>query len=526
MQIKLFYYFIIIYFFKGIIIECISSEFHTESYQFLDYDTYEPDDEIIDLEEIFNETDDESDNESPETQGTQSSTSSFTNPIQTPKVFIPFEYKRRAVEYWQRGKTKKYKYVTVKNQFKQIRSRKQFDRWKIQVQQSGDRVEKLRIVFEFAAQKFKNAREKKLNVSDLDVKRWAINKAREVGLDGFKASNYWLWKFKNSIRVVNRKVTKFVTQNYNTESININETADLFVKSSQQHFKDKNYSKSEIFNSDQSGFNLEVHSGRTLEYKGVKTVEMLIQSKSAMTHSYSIQPTISADGYLLSPLYIVLKEEKGNFGPRIKPRIDKLLEKIPNVYVSSSKSGKLTKQHLIEWFDKIYFPQAPIKSVILLDSWTTYNDTRAIEDVKPSGKSYDVLRIPPKTTAIIQPCDVFFFRIWKTFVRRFSDRVLLDEINIELNDRFNIIKLQSIVHNQFSAPRFKKFLKYSWFKCGYFDDRPERFLTPVEYCFNLKDNTCFEMNSQCSEGSFIICAYCEHPLCFTHCFNDIHLCNL
>ena len=61
MQIKLFYYFIIIYFFKGIIIECISSEFHTELYQFLDYDTYEPDDEIIDLEEIFNETDDESD---------------------------------------------------------------------------------------------------------------------------------------------------------------------------------------------------------------------------------------------------------------------------------------------------------------------------------------------------------------------------------------------------------------------------------------------------------------------------------
>ena len=100
----------------------------------------------------------------------------------------------------------------------------------------------------------------------------------------------------------------------------------------------------------------------------------------------------------------------------------------------------------------------------MLDSWTTYNDTRAIEDVKPSGKSYDVLRIPPKTTAIIQPCDVFFFRIWKTFVRRFSDRVLLDEINIELNDRFNIIKLQSIVHNQFSAPRFKKFLKYLWFK--------------------------------------------------------------
>ena len=75
----------------------------------------------------------------------------------------------------------------MKNRFKQLKSRTQFDRWKMQIQQSGDRIEKLRVVFEFAAQKFKNAREKKLNVSDLDIKRWVINKAREVGLNGFKA---------------------------------------------------------------------------------------------------------------------------------------------------------------------------------------------------------------------------------------------------------------------------------------------------------------------------------------------------
>ncbi len=44
------------------------------------------------------------------------------------------------------------------------------------------------------------------------------------------------------------------------------------------------------------------------------------------------------------------------------------------------------------------------------------------------------------------------------------------------------IKLQSLTHNQFSAPRFKSFIQYSWFKCGYSDARLP-FIHPVEYCF-------------------------------------------
>lgn len=66
-----------------------------------------------------------------------------------------------------------------------------------------------------------------------------------------------------------------------------------------------------VYNSDQSGFQLEMHSGRTLEVEGEKQVQCLVQSVSSTTHSYTIQPTISATGKLLSPLFLVLKEKTG-----------------------------------------------------------------------------------------------------------------------------------------------------------------------------------------------------------------------
>lgn len=73
-----------------------------------------------------------------------------------------------------------------------------------------------------------------------------------------------------------------------------------------------------IYNADKSEFNLKIHSGRTLTTRSVKTVETVVQSQSAIIHSYTIMSTISASGQLQSPLYLVLKEASGSFGPRIK----------------------------------------------------------------------------------------------------------------------------------------------------------------------------------------------------------------
>jgi len=62
-----------------------------------------------------------------------------------------------------------------------------------------------------------------------------------------------------------------------------------------------------IYNADESGFNWEIYSGRTLTTQGVKTVETIVQSQSAIMHSYTIMPTISASEQVLSPFYLVKK---------------------------------------------------------------------------------------------------------------------------------------------------------------------------------------------------------------------------
>jgi len=49
--------------------------------------------------------------------------------------------------------------------------------------------------------------------------------------------------------------------------------------------------------------------------------------------------------------------------------------------------------------------------------------------------------ISKDTTEKLQPLDIYGFRIWKNFAKRFLDTVLLLESNINLHEQNNIIKL-------------------------------------------------------------------------------------
>ena len=78
--------------------------------------------------------------------------------------------------------------------------------------------------------------------------------------------------------------------------------------------------------------------GRSLACEGQKKVDCVVQSVSSTTHSYTIQSTVTANGRLLSPLFIILKEKDGQFGSTV----EKTLFTPTNVYVKASKSGKVT----------------------------------------------------------------------------------------------------------------------------------------------------------------------------------------
>ena len=84
----------------------------------------------------------------------------------------------------------------------------------------------------------------------------------------FKASRWWVQQFKRKHNIVSQKITKFITHSA------VDNMKDLQQQS--ENFRNdvsgliSQYGAQNIFNSDQSGFNLEMHSGRILRYEGAK----------------------------------------------------------------------------------------------------------------------------------------------------------------------------------------------------------------------------------------------------------------
>lgn len=87
------------------------------------------------------------------------------------------------------------------------------------------------------------------------------------------------------------------------------EKAEKFVTNVREEMS--KYPLSQIYNTDQMGVELELHSNRTLSHMGEKITKGLVKSHNAMTHSYTVQPTINCSGDLLSPVFLCLKEATG-----------------------------------------------------------------------------------------------------------------------------------------------------------------------------------------------------------------------
>lgn len=255
---------------------------------------------------------------------------------------VTYDYKVRAVEYWKSGKKGKLSVDSVRQKFKRVKSTSQLHRWSNSINKGGTYREKIARICEDTLQNFKAAVDAGHFVHDKDLRRWALQAQKEIGNEDirFRASDHWLRRFKQAHRIVSRKVNKFVTRKSIERSKELEEKAEKFVNDVRQCALSVAWAN--VYNTDQSGFQLEIHSGRTLAPEGEKQIECTVQSVSSMTHSYTIQPTISAEGKLLSPLFIVLKERSGKFGPVVEAN----LFRPENVYVEATVSGKLTTSKL------------------------------------------------------------------------------------------------------------------------------------------------------------------------------------
>ncbi|RWS00424.1 uncharacterized protein B4U79_05620 [Dinothrombium tinctorium] len=403
-----------------------------------------------------------------------------------------------------------YSFNTIQHRFRRVRHQRYISRFREYVNQQGTTSVKCKEVTNYTMQKFKNARENLLPVHDIDLRRWAMDKAREIQFINFNASRAWVLNLKNENKIVSRKITHVVTRHNERDQQAIMSSATNFLN--EINGKIANYNKDYIFNTDQSGFKYTFYSTRTLSNAGESNTSVLVDSTNATTHSFTIQVMISLSGKVMEPFYICLQESGGTFGPRVSQN----LFNPGNCVINCSNSGKMTKQLVRHWGEQCLKPVCEENSLLLLDSWTGQSDNNLFNF---DNVVVEIGRIPPKTTPLIQPLDVYFFRQWKIFVRKIYDRVALDKLDYDLKNRNSVIRIHCLIHNQLKAPVFQKMIQYAWFKSGYISDFEGPFQNVNEVCFDVIAESCVIDLSQCTKGVFIRCAYCRNTLCFKHFYN-------
>ena len=270
---------------------------------------------------------------------------------------------QKIVSFWRFGKTKPLSYNTVKARFRCVKSKNDLYDYAKYVDEGGNRNQKLEMVWNYTYKKFSDASNQKLIIHDEDLRRWALEKSRKIGLTNFSAKHSWIHNFKVSYRIVSRKINKMILYREFSEKDNLIESKNKFVDEVKE--KSSSYDNSAIFNTDQSGFNLEMYSGRTLATKGVKNVEAVVQHVNALTHSYTIQPVISADGDLLSPMMLVLKEQTGKLGPIVSKNVFRP----KNIFIEASTSAKFSKYLMKTWF---FFQFLKLNSFFRLNHCSQY----------------------------------------------------------------------------------------------------------------------------------------------------------
>ncbi len=119
---------------------------------------------------------------------------------------------------------------------------------------------------------------------------------------------------------------------------------------------------------------------------------------------------------------------------------------------------------------------------MILDFWTGQKDDLLFESMTGTKKC-NRLQIPPKATQYIQPLDVYGFRQWKIFDRKITDFIELHNINVDINNRLNIITMHSLIHYQLSSPKFQKMWQYSWYKSRYTNTHPGN---TIQFRFKMK----------------------------------------
>jgi len=224
-------------------------------------------------------------------------------------------------------------------------------------------------------------------------------------------------------------------------------------------------------------------------------------------------------GKVLPRVFLCLQEATGVFGSKIQQAIDNFTTIYTNVVVTSSKSGKLTTNLYTQYLKEILLPYVKKeKFLLIIDSWSGQTNPALYDEIFLDDDNVETCTIKvvlPKCTPLCQPCDVYFYRQVKNFIKRLQNCSTLIEQNREITSREDCIKIHSIIHHQLSAPSFRNVLQYAWF-ASKLTNEGEIFMNVNEVCFSID---ILKKPCECKNAAFIRCAHCRENYCFT-CFYD------
>jgi hypothetical protein len=239
----------------GIIEEISSTNADLEIEMSLEHD-------VDGLLEIYNEDDDALEEHEQSTPLSSQETSQEWESFDIDKVTFTHSAVLSIVEFY--DKCKKNKFAQTNRRYPKVKYNSYINRFKKYLLDNGTTFEKFKKIEQYTMDQFEFARARLLTVSDRDLKRWGLIKAREINCK-FVASDYWVRAFKIRNRIVSRKITKYFS---NRE---LNERKDKEDEAAEFAERVKNeilgVPSNRIFNFDQSGFTYEFAPNRTLSHK-------------------------------------------------------------------------------------------------------------------------------------------------------------------------------------------------------------------------------------------------------------------
>lgn len=224
--------------------------------------------------------------------------------------------------------------------------------------------------------------------------------AKELGLDGFKASNGWLESFKMRNGIVFRKLCG------ESGSVPISVIDDWLKKIPSLL---QGYDPADIFNADETGLFFQCLPNKTAIFKGDECKGGK-QSKVRVTILLAANQNGTEK---LLPLMI---------GRSAKPRCFSKVKSFPLVYKSNRKSW-MTSEIFSEWLKKVDKSMALKKRKILL-----FIDNCGSHKNLPTTKNVTVKFLPPNTTSKLQPLDQGIIRSFKAEYRKALVQKLISAI--------------------------------------------------------------------------------------------------